>query len=124
VQVLHLYPAGVPEDAHGSRQADGTRPGPHLSDAPHTVRHEVSQSSVKTRQKIPLGLLLYLWISASDPDPHWIQIQSGPWIRIQEFKSDPQKLKKFLKNSCFEALDVLFLWLKASTLVWTSFTEA
>ncbi len=78
LQVLHLHPAGVPEDAHGRRQADGTRPGPHLSDAPHTVRHEVSQSPVKIRQELPLNLLLYLWISLSDRD--WIQ--SGHWIRI------------------------------------------
>ncbi len=60
MQVLHVHPAGVPEDAHGRRQADGTCPGPHLSDAPHTVRHEVSQNSLKTRQKIPVDLLLYL----------------------------------------------------------------
>ncbi len=57
LQVLHLHPAGVPEDAHGRRQADGTRAGPHMSDAPHTVRHEVSQNLVKIIQKIPLDLL-------------------------------------------------------------------
>jgi hypothetical protein len=97
-----VHPAGVPEDAHGRRQADGTRPGPHLSDAPHTVRHEVSQNSVKIRQKIHLDLLLYLWISVSDPNsirslgPYpesgfnqvtgsvsGIRIQSGQWIRIR-----------------------------------------
>jgi hypothetical protein len=27
----------------------------------------------------------------SDPDPDWIRIQSGQWIRIQESKIDPQK---------------------------------
>ncbi len=26
-----------------------------------------------------------------DPDPDWIRIQSGLWIRIQEGKNDPQK---------------------------------
>jgi hypothetical protein len=26
-----------------------------------------------------------------DPDPNWIQIQSGQWIRIQEGKNDPQE---------------------------------
>jgi hypothetical protein len=32
----------------------------------------------------------------SDPDPDWMRIQSGPWIRIriQEGKNDPQKFKK------------------------------
>jgi hypothetical protein len=30
--------------------------------------------------------------SAMDPDPYWILIQGGPWIRIQEGKNDPQTL--------------------------------
>ncbi len=31
-----------------------------------------------------------------EPDPYWIRIQSGLWIRIriQEGKNDPQKYKK------------------------------
>ncbi len=27
----------------------------------------------------------------ADPDPDWIRIKSGQWIRIQEGKNDPQK---------------------------------
>ena len=30
-------------------------------------------------------------VSDSNPDPYWIRIQSGQWIRIQEGKRDPQK---------------------------------
>ncbi len=30
-------------------------------------------------------------IRVADPDPYWILIQSGKWIRIQEGKNDPQK---------------------------------
>ncbi len=26
-----------------------------------------------------------------DPNPYWIRIQSGQWIRIHEAKNDPQK---------------------------------
>ncbi len=26
-----------------------------------------------------------------DPDPDWIRIQSGQWIRIRILKNDPQK---------------------------------
>ncbi len=37
----------------------------------------------------------------ADPDPDWIRIQSGQWIRIQEDKNDPQKLKKNCKSSYF-----------------------
>jgi len=29
--------------------------------------------------------------SVADPDPDWIRIQRGPWIRIGESKNDPQK---------------------------------
>ncbi len=27
----------------------------------------------------------------ADPDPNWIRIQLGQWVRIQEGKNDPQK---------------------------------
>jgi hypothetical protein len=30
-------------------------------------------------------------IRVADPDPDWIRIESGQWIRIQEGKNDPQK---------------------------------
>jgi hypothetical protein len=30
-------------------------------------------------------------IRVADPDPNWIRIQSGQWIRIQERKNEPQK---------------------------------
>jgi hypothetical protein len=30
-------------------------------------------------------------VTDPDPDPNWIRIQSGQWIRIQEGKNDPQK---------------------------------
>jgi hypothetical protein len=40
------------------------------------------------------------------------------WIRIQEGKNDPQKLK-----TCSEVLDVHFYGQKASPVAWTSFTE-
>jgi hypothetical protein len=56
-----------------------------------------------------------------DPDPDWIRIQFGQWIRtrhpvfgiririrIQEGKNDTQKYKKKLKITFFEKLDVLF----------------
>jgi hypothetical protein len=35
-------------------------------------------------------------VSDPDPDPYWIQNQSGQWIRfrIQEGKNDAQKLEK------------------------------
>ncbi len=53
----------------------------------------------------------------SDPDPYWIQIQSGQWIRIRIRNPDPDlgghklptKKKKNNEISCFEELDVLFL---------------
>jgi hypothetical protein len=39
-----------------------------------------------------------------DPDPYWIRIQSGQWIRIR---------------ISFEVLDVLFCDLEASSVTWT-----
>jgi hypothetical protein len=60
---------------------------------------------------------LYLFsivIRVSDPDPDWIRIQSGQWIRIQNSDPDPggQKMShkkgENLEISCFEVLDVLF----------------
>ena len=44
-------------------------------------------------------------VSDSDPDPDWIRIQSGQWIR--EGRNDPQKQKK-VKKFHVEVLDVLF----------------
>jgi len=54
-----------------------------------------------------------LIISASDPDPDCIRIQSREWIRIPnpdpEGKNYPQNRKKSSKEIlCFEVLDVLF----------------
>jgi hypothetical protein len=47
----------------------------------------------------------------ADPDPNWIRIQSGHWIRIRIRNPGPdpggQKVEKFLNISCFEVLDVL-----------------
>ncbi len=39
-----------------------------------------------------------------DPDPSWIWIQSGQWIRIriQEDKKDPQKQNKIKKCQVFK----------------------
>ncbi len=51
------------------------------------------------------------WVS--DPDPDWIRIQSGQWIRIRIRDPDPGRQKlpaKVEKISFFEVLDVLF-WL-------------
>jgi hypothetical protein len=42
-----------------------------------------------------------------DPDPNWMRIQSGQWIRIQEGKNDPQKKKK--KN--IKIFQVLKCWM-------------
>jgi hypothetical protein len=50
--------------------------------------------------------------------------------RIRNPDQDPggqkmtQKIEKNLEISCFEELDVLFLGMKASSAVWTSFMEA
>jgi hypothetical protein len=55
--------------------------------------------------------------------------ESSVWIRIRNPDPDPgeQKLpirtEKSRKISCFEELDVIFLWLKASPVAWSSFTE-
>jgi hypothetical protein len=35
--------------------------------------------------------LLIVHHKVADPDPYWVRIQSGQWIRIQEGKNDPQK---------------------------------
>ena len=55
----------------------------------------------KTSGILPPYLKIYslLIIRVADPDPNWIRIQSGQWIRIrirnpvriQEGKTDPQK---------------------------------
>jgi len=43
---------------------------------------------------VPVPVPRYLLTSVSDPDPDWIRIQSGPWIRIrfqgQESEEDTQ----------------------------------
>ncbi len=45
-----------------------------------------------------------------DPDPDWIPIQSGQWIRIRNSDPDPggHKSRKKFKSSCFEVLNGLF----------------
>jgi hypothetical protein len=51
---------------------------------------------------------------AADPDP-----DPDPGEQKMTHKS-----RHFLKSSCFEVLDGLFLELKASSVTWTFFTEA
>jgi hypothetical protein len=52
--------------------------------------------------------------SRLDPNPDWIRIQAGQWIRIRNSAPDsggqkfPTKLGKDLDISCFKVLDVLF----------------
>ncbi len=68
----------------------------------------------------------------ADPDPIWIRIQSGQWIRIRIRNPDPDprgqkwptQVEKNLEISNFEVLDVLFWELKASFVTWKSFIEA
>jgi hypothetical protein len=62
-----------------------------------------------------------LIFSVSDPDPDWIQIQSGQWIRI---RIQEGKNRKNYEIACFEVPDVLFGRFKASSVAWTSFMEA
>jgi hypothetical protein len=42
--------------------------------------------------------------SFSDPDPDWIWIRSGQWIRIQEGKNDPKSDKNIKKVTKFHVL--------------------
>ncbi len=60
-----------------------------------------------------------LFTSVVDPDLHWF------WSAV--FGSGSRRAKNPQKRgeiSCFEVLDVLFWWLKASPVARTSFTEA
>ncbi len=43
------------------------------------------QDAYFTRRRVflALSLLPVLWIRIRDPDPYWIRIQSGLWIRIR-----------------------------------------
>ena len=76
------------------------------------------------------NLKLSFAISVSDPDPDWIRIQSGQWIRIRNPDPEPggqkwpTKVEIFFKSSCFEVLDGLFCELQASSVTWTCFMEA
>ena len=45
-QMLHVHPAGVPEDPHGGCKDDRVGAGLHLPAAPHSIRHEVSVGNV------------------------------------------------------------------------------
>jgi hypothetical protein len=55
-----------------------------------------------------------LFSRVSVPDPDWIRIQSGQWIRIRNQDPDPggqklpTKVKKNYRNFIREVLDVLF----------------
>jgi hypothetical protein len=69
----------------------------------HNIEHALYVQSVKHIRGYDI-----LYSRVSDPDPDWIRIQSGQWIRNQEGKNDPQKKKKICKSSCFEVLDGLF----------------
>ncbi len=64
----------------------------------------------------------------ANPDPNWIRIQSGQWIRIRnpDSESGPgsRRAKMTHKSGSFEVLDVLFWELKASSVTWTFFMEA
>ncbi len=67
----------------------------------------------------------------SDPDPDWIRIQSGHWIRIRIRNPDPalggQKWPtkgEKIHVLKFEVLDGLFCELQASSVTWTYFMEA
>jgi hypothetical protein len=45
-------------------------------------------------------------VMVADPDPYWIRIQSGQWIRMRA--KITHKSRKNLEISCSEVLDVLF----------------
>ncbi len=64
----------------------------------------------------------------SDPDPDWIRIQTGQWIRNPDpdpgGQKWPTKVEFFFESSCFEVLDGLFCELQASSVTWTYFMEA
>ncbi len=69
----------------------------------------------KARPPIPsLPPCLCLLIRVADPDPDWIRIQSGQWIRIRirnpypGGQKLPTKVENFFKSSSFEVLDGLF----------------
>ncbi len=80
--------------------------------------------------QMALASLVVISARVSDPDPDWIRIQSGQWIRIRNRDPDPggqkwpTKVEKIGKSSCFDVLDGIFWELKASSVTWTYFMEA
>jgi hypothetical protein len=64
----------------------------------HVVVHADLQHLIAAHEQAHLPRRRVLQnLDAGLRDPDWIRIQSGPLIRIQEGKNDPQKLKKFKK---------------------------
>ncbi len=56
-----------------------------LANAAHTKLTAVPQGNL-----IVCGYRTwYRQTSVSDPDPHWIRIESGLWIRLRILNSDP-----------------------------------
>ncbi len=110
----------------------------------HPLRQEVGPAAAHGVNKGSV----FLFNRVADPDPNWIRIKSGQWIRnriciqsgqwsrnricIRNPDQDrdpggqkwPTKVGKNQEISCFEVLDVLFSELKASFVTWMSFMEA
>jgi hypothetical protein len=87
----------------------------------HFVKHwldQITRFSELDNTSVVKGIILHRWLGAAaagikhdnlqtvhsslvgtsvvDPDPDWIRIQLGPWIRIQTGKNGPQKRKKLI----------------------------
>ncbi len=124
-----------------------------LRGIPYTVRflckifkkdikcHKKLKYQTEMQKNISFIFLFYCWYFDSlfedrfkkcrvaDPDPNWIRIQSGQWIRISIRNPDPdlggqkwptkvEKIKKFHVLKCW-----MFSF-ESSAVTWTSFKEA
>ncbi len=93
--------------------------------------HRLTRYGTSTARS-PTAIYCNSYSRVTDPDPDWMQIQSGQWIRIRIRNPDsdpggqkwPTKVDKIFRSSCFEMLDGLFWDLKASSVTWTFFMEA
>ncbi len=67
-----------------------------------SASQKVTVPTVPVSQRWMYHRVQYTGTSVSHPDPDWIQIQSGPWIRIRICNTDPdpggQKLPKKWKE--------------------------
>ncbi len=112
-----FYDARYPEDERDVEGLLGMLSRPYRA----TTRDSANSSPLLNRLGIFYIENTKFYSSFSNPDPDWIQIQSGQWIRIRIWiwiwiwkphpggQNDPRKV-----------LDVVFRGLKASSVAWTS----